>query len=189
MMTKERTYFQAFREMVQVVSGTLDVQVVLQAMVSTIPQVLGAKACAVRLLDPKGRTLELAASHGLSDAYIHKGPVDADQSLAETLQGKTVVIHDASTDPRAQYGEAARKEGIVGICSVPLKVKGRVIGVLRIYTEEPKEYVPDELAFVEALGELGGIAIENARMYERLKKDYEEVMSDVFRFVGYRRSL
>ncbi|MGQ9483931.1 MAG: GAF domain-containing protein [Desulfosoma sp.] len=188
-MTKERAYFQAFRELVQVVSGSLDVQNVLQAMVHTIPKVLGAKACAVRLLDPKGRTLELAASYGLSDAYIHKGPVDADQSLAESLQGHTVIIQDAATDPRAQYGEAAKKEGIVGICSVPLKVKGRVIGVLRIYTEAPKNYQEEDLAFVEALGELGGVAIENARLYERLRKDYEEVMSDVFRFVGYRRSL
>ncbi len=188
-MTKERTYFEAFREMVQVVSGSLDVHNVLQAMVQTIPRVLGVKACAVRLLDPKGRTLELAASFGLSDAYIHKGPVDADQSLAESLQGRTVVIDDAATDPRAQYGEAAKREGIVTICSVPLKVKGRVIGVLRLYTEAPRSFQEDDLAFLEALGELGGIAIENARLYERLKKDYEEVMSDVFRFVGYRRSL
>ncbi len=188
-MTKEKTYFETFREMVQVVSGSLDVQSVLQAMVHTIPRVLGVKACAVRLLDPKGRTLELAASYGLSDAYIHKGPVDADQSLADSLQGRTVIITDAGTDPRAQYGDAARREGIVGICSVPLKVKGRVIGVLRIYTDAPKDFQEEDVAFVEALGELGGIAIENARMYERLKKDYEEVMSDVFRFVGYRRSL
>lgn len=188
-MTKEKTYFEAFREMVQVVSGSLDVQSVLQAMVHTIPRVLGVKACAVRLLDPKGRTLELAASYGLSDAYIHKGPVDADQSLADSLQGRTVIITDAATDPRAQYGDAARREGIVGICSVPLKVKGRVIGVLRIYTDAPKDFQEEDVTFVEALGELGGIAIENARMYERLKKDYEEVMSDVFRFVGYRRSL
>jgi hypothetical protein len=39
------------------------------------------------------------------------------------------------------------------------------------------------------LAEMGAIAIENARMYERIKKDYESVMSDVYNFVGYRRSI
>ncbi|MBZ4660379.1 MAG: putative sensor protein [Desulfacinum sp.] len=189
MTEKERSYLNAFRQVVRAVSATLDVGEVLDLLVQTLPQVLDVKACAVRLLDPKKRTLELVASHGLSEAYVHKGPVDADQSIAEAMEGKTVVIRDAVTDSRAQYGEAAKAEGISGICSVPLAVKGRIIGVLRLYTAEPRDFDEDEIRFVEALGELGAIAIENARMYERLKKDYEEVMADVFRFVGYRRSL
>ncbi len=189
MISDEKSYLEAFREVVRAVSASLDVQEVLDLLVKTIPRVLNVKACAVRLLDPKKRTLELVASQGLSADYVNKGPVDADQSIAEAMRGETVVIGDATTDPRAQYGDAAKAEGIVSICSVPLLVKGRIIGVLRLYTGEPKNFSGDELTFVEALGELAAIAIENARMYERLKKDYEEVMADVFRFVGYRRSL
>ncbi|SMC17787.1 GAF domain-containing protein [Desulfacinum hydrothermale DSM 13146] len=189
MSEKERGYLDAFRRVVRVVSATLDVGEVLDLLVRTLPQVLDVKACAVRLLDPKKRTLELVASQGLSEAYVNKGAVDADQSIAEAMEGKIVVVRDAATDSRVQYAEAAKAEGISGICSVPLAVKGRIIGVLRLYTAEARDFDQEEIHFAEALGELAAIAIENARMYERLKKDYEEVMADVFRFVGYRRSL
>jgi GAF domain-containing protein len=41
---------------------------------------------------------------------------------------------------------------------------------------------------VEALAEMGAIAIENARMYERIRKDYEAVMTDLGAFSDYRRT-
>ncbi len=33
------------------------------------------------------------------------------------------------------------------------------------------------------------LAIENARMYEQLRKDYENLVSDILMFVGYWRSI
>jgi GAF domain-containing protein len=52
-----------------------------------------------------------------------------------------------------------------------------------------RNFSSEELGFLEALAEMGALAIENARMYERLRKDYEILMSDILTFVGYRRSL
>ncbi len=189
MSDREKGYFESFRSVVKAISSTLEVQEVLDMLVTHVTQVMDLKACAIRLLHPKKRTLELVAAHGLSESYIHKGPVDADRSISEALQGKIVCIHNICEDPRAQYPEQALAEGIASMVSVPLAIKGRVIGVLRLYTSTPRTFADDELQFAEALAEMGAIAIENARMYERIKKDYESVMSDVYSFVGYRRSI
>jgi signal transduction protein with GAF and PtsI domain len=189
MSDRERSYFESFRSVVKAVSSSLDVQEVLDMLVTHVTQVMELKACAIRLLHPKKRTLELVAAHGLSDNYIQKGPVDADRSIAKAMKGEIVSIYNVSEDPRAQYPEQAIAEGIASMLSVPLAIKGRVIGVLRLYTSTPREFAEDELQFAEALAEMGAIAIENARMYERIKKDYESVMSDVYNFVGYRRSI
>ncbi len=62
--------------------------------------------------------------------------MDADKSIAETLDGQTVLILDTSNDSRVQYPEEAKKEGIASVLSVPITVKGQIIGVLRIYTSE-----------------------------------------------------
>jgi signal transduction protein with GAF and PtsI domain len=188
MTDRERTYFESFRKVAKAISSTLEVQEVLDMLVRQVAEVMALKACAIRLLHPKRRTLELLASHGLSESYVQKGPVDADRSIAEAMQGKTVSVYDITQDPRAQYPEEARAEGIASMVSVPVAIKGRIIGVLRLYTSSPREFGEDELNFAEALAEMGAIAIENARMYERIKKDYESVMSDVYSFVGYRRS-
>ena len=189
MQTREKLYFDSFRDVVKAVHSSLDITEVLKMLVSNVAQVMDLKGCAVRLLDPKKRTLELVSSHGLSEKYIQKGPVHADRSIAEAMKGKTVSIYDVAKDSRTQYAKDAAEEGICSIVSVPLSVKGRVIGVLRLYTAEPRSFSDDEINFVEALGEMGAIAIENARMYESIRKDYEHVMKDIYAFIGYRRSI
>jgi signal transduction protein with GAF and PtsI domain len=185
----EQSHFELFREVVRAVSSTLEVQEVLDLLVNKVTQVMGLKGCALRLLHTKKRTLELVASCGLSERYMRKGPVDADRSIAEAMLGRTITVMNVPEDPRAQYPEEAAAEGIASMVSVPLAVKGRVIGVMRLYTSQPRLFTADELNFAESLGELGAIAIENARLYERVKKDYESVMGDVYSFVGYRRSI
>jgi len=185
----EKLYFSSFRQVVKAISATLDLQEVMDMMVQNMARVMDLKACAIRLLDSKTQHLKLLSSHGLSEKYIEKGPVRADQSIADAMQGKTVCVRDAREDERTQYQKDAINEGIASIVSVPLPLKGRIIGVLRLYTAEPRDFSPDELDFAEALAEMGAIAIENARMYERIKKDYESVIEDIQRFVGYRRSI
>ena len=189
MTDKDRTFFKSFRTVAKAISSSLEVKEVLEMMVTHVAQVMHLKACAIRLLHAKRRTLELVASYGLSERYIRKGPVDADRSIAEAMEGKIVCVRNVPEDPRAQYPESAVEEGIVSMLSVPLALKGRVIGVMRLYTAVPRDFDEDELDFAEALAEMGAIAIENARMYERIKKDYESLMSDVYSFVGYRRGI
>ena len=179
----------SFREAVKAINSTLELQEVLNLLVSNMTQAMGLKACAIRLLHPKKRTLELVASHGLSEKYLNKGPVDADKSIVDAMAGETVSVYDAAEDPRLQYQKEAAEEGIGSIISVPLSIKGQAIGVLRLYTEERRDFSGEETSSAEAFAETGAIAIENARMYERIKHDYEEVMSDVYQFAGYRRSI
>jgi len=177
MKPQEKGYFDSFLEVVKAVNSTLDRQEVLDLLVSNATQVMHLKASAIRLLDEKQRTLELEASHGLSEKYLNKGPVDADKSIADAMEGKTISVYNVTEDPRAQYPKEAQEEGIVSIISVPLRIKGGIIGVMRLYTPEPREFSRQEINSAEALAEMGAIAIENARMYERIQKDYETLMS------------
>jgi signal transduction protein with GAF and PtsI domain len=189
MNSLEKVFFDSFREVVKAIHSTLDIGQVLQMLAMKVSQVMNLKGCAIRLLDHSKRTLELVAAHGLSEKYISKGAVAADRSIAEAMEGKTVSIYNAAEDPRAQYKKEAAEEGIGSIVSVPISIKGRVIGVLRLYTTQPRVFSPEEIGFLEALAEMGALAIENARMYEQLRKDYENLMNDLWTFVGYRRSI
>ena len=105
-----------------------------------IVKLLNVKACTIFLLDKNLNKLNVSASHGLSEAYLRKGPLDADKSIAETLGGQIVLILDMSSDTRVQYPEEAKREGIVSVLSVPISVKDQMIGVLRIYTSECWNY-------------------------------------------------
>ncbi|MEJ2235660.1 MAG: GAF domain-containing protein [Syntrophobacterales bacterium] len=189
MKSQDRMYFDSFREVVKAVNSTLDRQEVLDLLVSNVAQVMGLKACAIRMLHGKKRTLELLASHGLSERYINKGSLNADKSIADAMEGKTVSVYNATKDPRIQYPKDAKEEGIGSMISVPLSCKDQVIGVMRLYTAEPREFSETELDFAEALSEVGALAIENARMHEAIRHDYAAVMTEMNDFVGYRRSI
>jgi GAF domain-containing protein len=143
-----------------------------------IVKLINVKACTIFLLDKSRNKLDVSASHGLSEVYLRKGPLDADKSIAETLDGQIVLIHDTSDDSRVQYPEEAKKEGIASVLSVPMTVKGQIIGVLRIYTAEQRNISDDEYKLISGLADMGGIAIDNARMYDHLKADHESLIAD-----------
>jgi GAF domain-containing protein len=136
-------------------------------------------------LDKSRNKLEVSASYGLSEAYLRKDLLDADKSIAEKLDGQFVLILDTSNDSRVQYPEEAKREGIASVLSVPITVKGKIIGVLRIYTSEQRNFSENEYEMISGLADMGGIAIYNARMYDHLKADHENLIDETHRWFEY----
>ncbi|MBW1607643.1 MAG: GAF domain-containing protein, partial [Deltaproteobacteria bacterium] len=80
-------------------------------------------------------------------------------------------FYDATTDSRLENLEAKKTEGIASILSVPALVKDKAIGILSLYTGEPRDFSQDEIDFLTALAEQGGIAIGQARLFERINQN------------------
>ncbi len=170
MARKELAYFWIFHEVSRAILSVLDSKEVLRLIVKRIVPAMKLKASSLRLLNEKTNDLELVASRFLSKKYLRKGPLDADKSVPEVLEGKPVLIVDAQNDPRIQYQKEKAEEGIVSILSVPVQIHNKVIGMLRLYTSSPRSFTEEEIEFVSALGEMAGLAIINARMYEKEKE-------------------
>ncbi|MDR3557822.1 MAG: GAF domain-containing protein [Syntrophobacteraceae bacterium] len=178
MVEKEREYLRSFQEISSAINASLNISKVLELVVTKITTVLVAKGCVVRLLDPKSQNLYVARSHGLSQEFLQKGPVDAQRSIAENMAGKVVVIDDVFTDPRLQYPAEMAEEGVRRIISIPLTVRGKVIGVLRIYSGEGPKFTKREIDFANAIAQQCAFAIENARIYQRLHYEYQQLLVD-----------
>ncbi|MFL5587496.1 MAG: GAF domain-containing protein [Ktedonobacteraceae bacterium] len=173
-----KDYYTALYQATLTISSSLELDQVLQSVVKSITEAMEVKACAVRLLDPRTGQLQYSAGYGLSVNYLAKGPVDVEHSPidSEALRGAPVIIPDVSEDSRFQYKEAAKREGIVSVLCVPLEVHGRAIGVMRVYTSEQCTFHEDDIQFLTVLASLSALAIENASLYESLKRSYDGVM-------------
>ena len=173
-----KDYYTALYQAALTISSSLELDPVLQSVVKSITEAMEVKACAVRLLDPRTGQLQFNAGYGLSGDYLAKGPVDVEHSPidSEALRGAPVIIPDVAEDSRFQYKEAARREGIVSVLCVPLEVHGRAIGVMRVYTSEQCTFHEDDIQFLTVLASLSALAIENASLYESLKRSYDGVM-------------
>jgi GAF domain-containing protein len=132
------------------------------------------------LLSPDRQELRHGVDYGLSDWYLRKGPVSVDLSMAEALDGRSVAVLDAADDSRVQYGPQNREEGIASILSVPVRLRGDVIGVMRVYTAEEREFSADDVEFVEAVANLGAIALENARRHDEVRADFDQVSRYIY---------
>lgn len=143
----------------------------------SVKSALEAKGTALLLFNRKTNELEVAASFGLSDRYVNKGPLSSLRSIASSLTEGPVVVYDVADDPRIQYPEEAREEGISSILSVPIFVRETPLGVLRVYSSEPWEASLEDVNFVQALAQIAGMALEMSRLYKGLKDSIEILKS------------
>jgi GAF domain-containing protein len=104
---------------------------------------------------------------------LDKGPISSLKSIAESIKEGPVAIYDVADDPRLQYPEEAKKEGIASILSVPITVHDRVIGALRVYTAEPWEFTLVDVNFVHAVAQIAGMAIDLCRLNKGYKSSIE----------------
>lgn len=171
---------QVLFSLAQTVSSTLDLQQVGDLIAEKVTKAMGAKGCTVRSLERLSSQLQLVGAYGLSHKYLfEKGPVLASASIRDALDGKPTAIFDVAHDERAQYPAAAIEEGIGSIASVPMVVKGVVTGVLRVYTSKPHEFQPDEMAFLCAAAGVAAAAVENARLYDGIRHDFDTLMDEI----------
>ena len=159
----------AYQDATKAISSSLNLNEVLDLIVKSV----------VNLLDDTRKRLETRVACGLSDNYLAKGPIDADKSITEALEGKTVFIKDVANDNRVQYPGEAQNEGIVTILSIPLKAKDQVIGVLRVYTGEVRDFTAREMDLINKLAAQAGIAVMNAKLYQGIKDDYESLKKEL----------
>ena len=183
-MDRYERFYRGLHEAVSAINSSLDPATVLEKIVEHTAKAMDAKGCTLRLLGKSGKMLRAGATYGLSRKYLRKGPVEVAKSEVDRealTAGGVVCIADACNDPRFQYPEAAREEGIHAVAVAPLTVEGKAIGVLRVYAGTVREFDPAEKEFLQAIADLSAIAIENARLHQALKTDYEMLTAYEYR--------
>jgi len=175
---REQLNYETFLKVANTISHSKEPEEVALMTVEGIKTALDIKGCALFLLNHATDELKVAASYGLSDEYLNKGPLSALHSIAQSLSEGPIAISDIMKDPRLQYPEEAQKEGIASILSVPIQVNQETLGALRVYTSEPWDFTADDVNFVSALAQIAGMSIRLARYTKGLLTSIE-VLKDM----------
>jgi GAF domain-containing protein len=182
-MAKEgRDYYGSVYKVASILNSERSPKALLHSIVESVAKATGAKACSLMLLTPEREVLLHTVAYGLSDWYLRKGPVKVSKVISDVLQGKPVAVLDATTDERVLYREQAKKEGIASMLTVPMRLRGEVVGVLRVYTAKPYRFTKDDINFVETIANLAAVALENLRAYDIIQKDYETFRRDMLQW-------
>jgi len=167
---ERRFYLREFKAISHAISTYEDFNLLIRHLAEGAARSFRAKGCSILLLDEREKQLFHVGSYGISDEYLHKGPVFADQKQTAIYTGKPVFVEDMQHDSRVQYPDAAAKEGIVSMQSVPIMSRGVPIGILRIYLSEPIELHEEDVDALGVLTEQLGMGIDNRGMRNFLEK-------------------
>jgi GAF domain-containing protein len=157
-----------FRVIGDAFNAPITAEEILRVAAEALVDEFDLKGCHFRLLSRDQKILEGVASYGLSEAFLNKGPVDAEKSVAEALEGKVVIVADCSTDPRIQYPEEFKKEGIVSLLTIPLTTRGQVIGVMRLSTDQTRQFTSDEIESFQVAALFCTSAVSHAMFHQIL---------------------
>jgi signal transduction histidine kinase len=169
--------FETLVSVSKTINSTVNLDDVLNVITREACHLMSGKLCSLLMLDPDREWLELRSSYGAGDAYINKPRLSVEESFLGTVvrRKKPLQLENVQLSTRYQHIEVARQEGLISLLSVPLIFAGNCTGTLNVYTGQLHSFSNEEIRILAALAEFSGIAIEKARLYERIVDIEEEL--------------
>lgn len=159
----------------RLVSASLDLQQVFEALIDSLPATLNIDGCLIGLLDEDG-VLRTRAYRGVSDAYAampHRAGVGLTGTVLAT--GQPLNVADMSRDPRSIYGAQDAAAKLRAMLCAPLLEGDLVVGVLTVYRREAGEFPEADLQVLLNFAEYAAAAVRNAELYERVGRVHREL--------------
>jgi Nif-specific regulatory protein len=157
----------------------------LASVVEKTKTLLECEGCSVILLDETGRELYfpyVSPENSEVAERLRRLRMPADKGIAGTaLQtGRSLLVPDVRRDPRF-YAEADQQTGGAtrSIVCAPLRTQRGIIGVIECINRRAGEFSQQDLTFLEALAGSIAVAIENARLYQTLKRSEQRLRDEV----------
>jgi two-component system, response regulator PdtaR len=170
---------EALAKIASLITSGLYLEELLRLIVQVTAEVMNSKISSLMLLDPNTKELVVKATQSISEAYNKKANIKLGEGIAGIVAEtkKAITVLDVREDERYLNHDIARKEGLVSLASVPLAVKGRVIGVLNCYTSKKHLFTKHELDVLTTLANQAALAIENAELDLRARSAEEALLT------------
>src|SRR3989449_57062 len=163
------------------VNETLDLTTVSERIADGVLGLLGVHSSAIRLLQPDGALKAIALGGRAKEYAGSRDVVPSGVGLIgrAAVEGHPMWTADIRTDARFELNpeicDRNVEVGIVAGLAVPLRVGGKVIGVLSVGSPTPREFTEAEIALLETFADQAAVAINNAQNQEALAKQAERL--------------
>lgn len=174
----ERDQYRALADVAALINSSLDLTQVLNEVMDTIIQLSGAERGYLMLRNEITGELELRIARNMDRQTIDSSAFEVSRSVAGRVaeSGEAIMTTNAMEDQRFQHSESIVGYSLRSILCVPLKVKGEVTGVIytdnkslsELFTEQTRE-------LMVAFANQAAVAIENARLFARVKATLDEI--------------
>jgi signal transduction histidine kinase/DNA-binding response OmpR family regulator/HPt (histidine-containing phosphotransfer) domain-containing protein len=183
-LTRSVEELKALGEVGQALGSTLDLETVLQTIVSRAAQLAGTESCTVYEYDEATEQLLLRATHNLDEqvvAVARRAPIRRGEGVAGRIAVTLEPIQIADIAEGDVYQGHLRdvllRTGTRSILGVPLLHEGRLIGGLTVNKKTPGTFAPEVVDLLKTFATQSALAIQNARLYRDLQAARREAES------------
>jgi sigma-B regulation protein RsbU (phosphoserine phosphatase) len=155
------------------ISSSLDLDTILENVMSISKKVMNADASSLMRIDEKTNELIYQVAQGtVGQKLKQEFRLKMGQGIAGTVaqEGKPLLLEDAYTHPKFHRAhDDATGYRTKSMITVPLKIAGRVTGVSQVINRlDGKPFDKDDLELFISLSSMVAIALENAKMHQTL---------------------
>jgi signal transduction histidine kinase len=168
-----------FYQMGQALVTNFNLNELLTNTMQLATDVMDAGASSLMLLDEETGELVFEVSHGGRGDILLRQRMSIDEGIAGWVvrHGKPLVANDVRADSRFNpYVDVRTGFLTQSIAAVPLKIKGRTIGVLEVLNKYSGGFDKEDLRLLVSIGAQAAIAIENARLYASLREEHDHII-------------
>lgn len=175
--TSLKSHIEALSKISKAIASDLYLEDILKLVVAVTAQVMGSNICSLMLIEEKGKELVIRATQSVSEEYNKKSPLRLGEGIAgkAALKNKPIAVKDITEEKEYKFKDIAKKEGLRSLLSVPLAVKGKVIGVINCYTPKPHSFTVTEITILSSIANQAAVAIENTELMVKSKVIQEEL--------------
>jgi signal transduction histidine kinase len=157
------------------VSGLWDLDAILEVALDNVLGIMNGSIGGILLLDEETKTLHYRVYRGLSPKYAGEVRLNLGEGIAGRVaqSSKAILLEDITAEPLAAYPDLVQAEDLRAFISVPLRSKEAVLGVINVASHLPHHFTKDDMHLLHSIGDQLGVAIEQAKLYERLAKGRE----------------
>jgi signal transduction histidine kinase len=182
----------ALLEISKAIASGLYLEDVLRLIVTVTANLMDSKICSLWILDAKEQKLKLKATQSISEEYLKERSLAMGEGVVGhvALHNQPMAILNVLKEPLYKEKELAKKEDLVSMLSVPMCIKGRVIGVINCYTSYPHPFSKNEEEMLTTVANQAAICIENSGLMETLDIDeiLRLVLEGVTKNIGFDRA-
>jgi PAS domain S-box-containing protein len=169
----------AVAESAGVITGSLELEEVLQRILEQITLALRVHVVSLALIDPREETLKFHISSDKSDKSVVGLQLKLGEGIAGRVakEGQGIIVSDTNQDPRF-YSAFDRQIGFVSraIACAPIKARGKVIGVVEAINPKDGVFDSDALQVLTGIGNLAGTAIYHAQLFEQIQAAHQRYL-------------
>jgi GAF domain-containing protein len=159
------------------ITASLDLDEVLRRVVRQAARLLRVQAASLMLVDDASVVLHARATYGVGHARIQGLAFDlATCPIGEVARTRApLAILDVRHRLQDHFMRLVHREGLRSLLCMPLQTSVRLLGLLLVYTTEPRRFREEEVELLTALAAQSATAIENARLYRDMLDTQERL--------------